>query len=219
MRRLRPALPAAHVHPSAHTRAQVLAHALVPLFTQVLLAAALLAGMAAAQAAPPLPDPTRPPGAEAAAAGPSPGAPRVAAGAPRTAAAATAAASAPQLQSVHVPRAGQAGEASALVDGRLLRVGDRLSGPFGERVVLAIDTQGLTLGPPGQAGTARTGLRLPLLAAVGLPQPVADTGRAAQGTALARAEASGPAASAPPSSRKSRNRGEAATHWAERSTP
>jgi hypothetical protein len=50
----------------------------------------------------------------------------------------------PRLQSVQL---GRSGEATALVDGRLLRVGDAL----GEAKVVAIDLQGLQLrGPRGE---------------------------------------------------------------------
>ena len=95
---------------------------------------ALLLAPAPAAAAPPagLADPTRPPGA-AQATGP----------AQRAAAPQAAAVDPPQLQSVQL---GRGGETSALVDGRLLRVGDRL----GEARVVAIDLQGLQLqGPRG----------------------------------------------------------------------
>jgi hypothetical protein len=78
-------------------------------------------------------DPTRPAGILAAEGSAS--APRVA----RAAAPASAAAPAiPQLQSVQV---GTNGSATALVDGRLLQVGDTLGG---SRIV-AIDAEGLTL--------------------------------------------------------------------------
>jgi hypothetical protein len=74
-------------------------------------------------------DPTRPPAAEARA-------PAVRAAA--AAASAPAAPPAPVLQSIQLRRGG---EGSALVDGRLLRIGDRL----GDAVVTAIDVDGLTL--------------------------------------------------------------------------
>ena len=93
----------------------------------------LLLAAGAAAAAPPtgLADPTRPPGVVAA---------------PMAAAAGTVPKTAPappRLQSVQL---GRAGESSALVNGRLLRVGDAL----GEAKVVAIDLQGLQLqGPRG----------------------------------------------------------------------
>jgi MSHA biogenesis protein MshK len=76
-------------------------------------------------------DPTRPPLAE-----PRPATVRAAA--PAAAASAPAAPPAPVLQSIQL-RGG--GEGSALVDGRLLRIGDRL----GDATVTAIDVDGLTL--------------------------------------------------------------------------
>jgi len=76
-------------------------------------------------------DPTRPPTAEARA-------PTVRAAAVAAAASAPAAPPAPVLQSIQLRRGG---EGSALVDGRLLRIGDRL----GDAVVTAIDGDGLTL--------------------------------------------------------------------------
>lgn len=140
----------------------------------------LLAGglvvAAGAAAAPPLPDPTRPPLLTAPA--PPTTLPRAALRpvALRAATAAAAepaepAAATPQVQSVHLPAQGQP---SALVDGRLLRPGDRLAGPWGERAVLAIDHQGLLLAAP-TAG--RAPLRLWLLAAVAAPAaaPAPDT--------------------------------------------
>ena len=50
----------------------------------------------------------------------------------------------PQLQSLHLP---QQGPATALVDGQLLRVGDKL----GQHTVTAIDAQGISVqGPAGR---------------------------------------------------------------------
>lgn len=92
----------------------------------VVLAAALPAG-AMAQA-----DPLRPPGKAAPA--------RVAAATVAPAAAA-AKAPLPQLQSVQLDRSGRA---TALVDGRLVRPGDRI----GDAEVIAIDLQGLQLRQP-----------------------------------------------------------------------
>jgi hypothetical protein len=69
-------------------------------------------------------DPTRPPAA--------------AVSAPAATASAVRPAAAPRLQSVRVP---QGGPASALIDDRLVRVGDKL----GERTVVAIDAAGVVL--------------------------------------------------------------------------
>ena len=111
-----------------------------------LVAAALVTAHAVAE---PVPDPTRPMGL----AEPEPRAAKT----PRatTAAAAPAAPAAlPRLQSVQV--AGTARHSSALVDGRLVRVGDRI----GEHSVAAIDRDGITL------RSARGEQRLPLLTGV-----------------------------------------------------
>jgi len=97
------------------------------------LALLLLLAAGGAAAAPPagLADPTRPPGAVAAPVAAASNTPPKVAPAP------------PRLQSVQL---GRGGEATALVDGRLLRVGDAL----GEAKVVAIDLQGLQLlGPRG----------------------------------------------------------------------
>jgi hypothetical protein len=94
--------------------------------------ALLLCGAAAhtASAAPPLPDPTRPAAfAEPAAS---------AGGLRRSEAAVATAPAAPQLQSVQLAANGGS---TALVDGRLVRVGGRV----GELTVFAIDEQGLWL--------------------------------------------------------------------------
>lgn len=96
------------------------------------LGALLVCGAAAhtASAAPPLPDPTRPAAfAEPAASS---------AGPRRTEATVATAPAAPQLQSVQLAANGGS---TALVDGRLVRVGGRV----GERTVVAIDEQGLWL--------------------------------------------------------------------------
>jgi hypothetical protein len=96
------------------------------------LGALLLCGAAAhtASAAPPLPDPTRPAAfAEPAASS---------AEARRSETAAVTAPAAPQLQSVQIAANGGS---TALVDGRLVRVGGRV----GELTVFAIDEQGLWL--------------------------------------------------------------------------
>lgn len=95
------------------------------------LAPALHAGPP--QAASTWADPTRPAGLPAADSGAPAGAAR-----PARAASATAAPAAPRLQSVQV---GANGQASALVDGRLLQPGDAL----GAARIVAIDAEGLTL--------------------------------------------------------------------------
>ena len=103
------------------------AHAFITAF-RASASAVLLCGTACA--APPLPDPTRPAAfAEPAA---SSAAPRRSDTAPASAPAA------PQLQSVQLAANGGS---SALVDGRLVRVGGRV----GELTVVAIDEQGLWL--------------------------------------------------------------------------
>ena len=86
---------------------------------------------AASAHAQPITDPTRPPPAAALA---SP----VGAIAPARAASAVAPAAGPQLQALQLPTDGSA---SALVDGRVVRAGDRL----GEHTIVAIDARGLTL--------------------------------------------------------------------------
>ena len=80
----------------------------------------------------PLPDPTRPAHFSEPAGAAASAAPR------RGDAASMPAASAPQLQSVQLA---PGGASTALVDGRVVRVGSRV----GERTVLAIDEQGLLL--------------------------------------------------------------------------
>lgn len=99
-------------------------------FTACRVGACVLLLGGAAVAAPPLPDPTRPAAfAEPAA---SSAAPRRSDTAPASAPAA------PQLQSVQLAANGGS---SALLDGRLVRVGTRV----GEFTVVAIDEQGLWL--------------------------------------------------------------------------
>jgi hypothetical protein len=118
-----------------------------PVVLQLLLtacAAALVSAPARAQGAP---DPTRPAAALLA----EPGEAHPAKAARSVAAAASASASAvttvPRLQSVQVNAGGGAGAASALLDGRLVRVGDRV----GDKSVATIDRHGLTLrGPNGE---------------------------------------------------------------------
>lgn len=92
-------------------------------------------------------DPTRPPGMAAAAL------PARGDGTPRTAPAATSP-TAPQLQAIQMPREGQA---SAIVDGRVVRAGERV----GEHTVVAIDATGITL--RAARGTTQV---LPLLVGV-----------------------------------------------------
>ena len=120
------------------------------------LAAATLALGAAAAAAGPLVDPTRP--AIVAPATTSAGAPP---GLPARRAEAAPAPAQPVLQAVHTP---QTGAISALLDGQIVRVGDRI----GERVVMAIDEHGLVL--RGAGGTATE--RVSLLQASAAKQPV-----------------------------------------------
>ena len=101
------------------------------------LMAALLVGMPAAAHAQTVTDPTRPPASAAAAAAADP-ADRHADAAARLPRPAAAPASAPQLQSIQRPATGAA---SALVDGRLMRVGERI----GDQTIVAIDTHGVQL--------------------------------------------------------------------------
>ncbi|MFO1328147.1 MAG: hypothetical protein U1F56_12380 [Rubrivivax sp.] len=140
----------------------------------------------------PLADPTRPPAMLSA---PAP-APRGAAAAPRPARAtaqrpdaATDAAAAPipappapalpRLQAVQVPRLGPA---SALVDGRFLRVGDAVAGA----TVVAIDNDGLVLHHAGATrrlwlldAVARSDASMPTLAeSPAVPAPAAATAAA-----------------------------------------
>jgi hypothetical protein len=124
-----------------------------------LVFAALVALIAPSHAADKLPDPTRPPGMAAAMSPDASGARR-----PAAARAPAESASAPTLQSLHLPRQGQP---SALVDGRIVRPGDRLETPQGPRVVVAIDAQGLLLRPVGESPkAARATQRLDLLAGI-----------------------------------------------------
>jgi hypothetical protein len=105
----------------------------------------LLAACAAALGSPhasaePVPDPTRP----ATALLGDPAEARPAKAARSVAPAASAVPAAARLQSVQL---GAAGAASALLDGRLVHLGDRV----GDRYVAAIDRHGLTLrGPNGE---------------------------------------------------------------------
>lgn len=99
-------------------------------FPLLLLAPALAAAAGPAGLA----DPTRPPGAVAAPAAPVAAAPHTPRKAPSMP---------PRLQSVQL---GRGGEATALIDGRLLRVGDALGGAK----LVSIDLQGVQLqGPQG----------------------------------------------------------------------
>ncbi|MDH4392956.1 MAG: hypothetical protein QE285_16235 [Aquabacterium sp.] len=119
--------------------------------TVVAAVAANLAATGAAQAGP-LADPTRPPAALTAPGGPAAAAlphranldtARAIAAAARAATPPPPPAALPRLQSVQLPAQGKA---LALVEGRLVQVGDLLDG----RAVLAIDSQGLLLqGPRG----------------------------------------------------------------------
>lgn len=144
----------------------------------------------------PLSDPTRPPAGMVGSPPPAQGgASHASAARPQAAAAANAPASAaapveppdlPQVQLIRVP---QGGAASALVDGRLVQVGDVLDAA----VVVAIDANGLLL--RGQAGTRR----LWLLDAVMRPEASSET-RLAQHTkppARATQAASGTPPNAP----------------------
>lgn len=128
---------------------------MAPLHVSTFLSTALLLACAAvSRAAPPaLPDPTRPPLLEAAPTGTAYGLRhplRLAAHRAAEAASAPLPVPLPLVQSVRLARQGAA---TALVDGRLLRVGDRLSGPWGERAITTIDEQGLLLsvGPKDRA--------------------------------------------------------------------
>lgn len=144
------------LHHRLHKRVH---HRVLPATAQGLAMAGCLAGLAlAAQPAGPVADPTRPPAAVQAAlaasaaglrvarADPAGGAPGLAAAA---AASAPAAAPLPLLQGVHLPADGAP---TAMLDGRLLKVGDSI----GNRTVIGIDRQGVTL--RGPAGTARVRL-------------------------------------------------------------
>jgi hypothetical protein len=108
----------------------------------LLLHAALTSAAARAE---PVPDPTRP--AAALLGEPADTRPAKAPRSAAPAASAPAATAAPRLQSVQL---GAAGAASALLDGRLVHVGDRV----GDKTITTIDRHGLTLSG---------GQRLPLL--------------------------------------------------------
>jgi len=133
-------------------------HRVLPATAQGLAMVACLAGLAlAAQPAGPIADPTRPPAAVQAALAASAAGQRLprndsaaTAANPAAAAASTsAAAPLPVLQGVHLPADGAP---TAMLDGRLLKVGDSI----GNRTVIGIDRQGVTL--RGPAGTARVRL-------------------------------------------------------------
>jgi hypothetical protein len=106
-------------------------------FETILLHAAWAAAFLSAPAvAQPVPDPTRP---AAALTGDTADTARPAKAAARSAAPAASAVSAtPRLQSVQL---GAEGASSALLDGRLVHLGDRI----GDKTVAAIDRHGLTL--------------------------------------------------------------------------
>jgi hypothetical protein len=112
---------------------------------------ATAAGLAlAAPPAGPLPDPTRPPAALQLATAASGVATRIARADGSTMVVTPGLAAVPVLQGVQVPAQGAP---TAMVDGRLVKVGDTI----GERTVITIDRQGVTL--RGSAGIQR----LPLL--------------------------------------------------------
>jgi hypothetical protein len=159
---------------------------MAPLLLSTSLPAVLLLALAGAcVAAPPaLPDPTRPPMLEAAPPGSAYGLRhplRLAAHRAAEAASAPAAAPLPLVQSVRLARQGAA---TALVDGRLLRVGDRLAGPWGERAITRIDEQGLLL---SALAKDRAPLRVWLLGATAQsPNPIATATAAAPPTPTAK---------------------------------
>lgn len=155
---------------------------------------ATLAGLApAAPPAGPLADPTRPPAALQAALAASAAGIRLPRAEP-AADAASAPAPLPVLQGVHLPNAGAP---TAMLDGRLLKVGDTI----GPRTVIGIDRQGVTLRGPG--GTARVrllgenGKQPPGSIVIGMSARFAPAD--APGTAVANAARSGaePANDAP----------------------
>jgi hypothetical protein len=136
---------------SSRTTAAVVAALIITAFTT-------LVGPLAAQT---IADPTRPPAAAlsviAAASKPSPD--RSLAASAAASAAPAAVHPAPRLQAI---RLGDEGEASAMVDGRLVRVGDSVA----QRVVLAITARGLLLADqaaptrrPGAAAAASASAR------------------------------------------------------------
>jgi len=106
--------------------------------TLLLHAGLWLLAAAPAHAGPALADPTRPPGFTRPASTP---AVRIGSAGVAAAAAAVSAPVRPTLQSLQVT---VGGGSSALVDGRVVRVGDRL----GETVVVIIDAQGILLRGP-----------------------------------------------------------------------
>lgn len=142
----------------------------MPHFTRLFTCLTVLAAVTAS--AGPLSDPTRPPAGMMGSPPPSHGgagqasAVRPLAAAPANAPALVAAVvEPPELPTVQLIRVPQAGAASALVDGRLVQVGDLLDAA----VVVAIDANGLLL--RGQAGTQR----LWLLDAVMRPEASSET--------------------------------------------
>jgi hypothetical protein len=139
--------------------------------------AALVALCAPARGADRLADPTQPPGATA---------PQDPLPSRRASTAPAAAASAPAVQSLHLPRQGAP---SALVDGRIVHAGDRLDTPQGTRVVVAIDARGLLLRAPDAPAAVRATHRLDLLA--GIVRRPTDAGPASS-SRLAAQESSKP---------------------------
>lgn len=141
-----------------HTRARLLMFA--PLLSALLSAVlwVLLSGSAARAA---LPDPTRPPAGLATANPGAPLQPRTATAMPADLAASVrpmravpaAALAAPRVQALHHPADAPPGSATALIDGRLLRTGDRL----GDATVQEIRPDGVWLRLP-RGGTQWLGL-------------------------------------------------------------
>ncbi|WP_088285576.1 hypothetical protein [Ideonella sp. A 288] len=105
-------------------------------------------GLAMVAWAGPLADPTRPPTIAVPASTAAPAGPRPAAAAAAAARAPVAPVVAPVLQSLQVSARGPS---SAMVDGQVVQVGDRI----GERLVLAIDHDGLLLRAATGQGTER----------------------------------------------------------------
>lgn len=140
----------------------------------------------------PLADPTRPPTFAVPTSAPAPTGPRPAVAAPRAPVAPTPAA---VLQSVQVSARGPS---SAMVDGQVVQVGDRV----GDRLILAIDHDGLLL----RAATGQGTERLTLLPggtkqAAGSISTNRVAGYAPAASAAADAPHSADAASAPPRDR------------------
>ena len=86
---------------------------------------------------------------------------------------------APLLQALHLP---QQGAASAIVDNRLVRAGDKV----GERTVLSIDSQGLLL----RATTGNGTERLSLFGAFGASGSSGNVGKVPAGSVTVRSAAS-----------------------------